>query len=145
MLKKLWLPYLEGMEQWPEYNLYPEGACSSCLGLIGFTMEKLKALGEYEKNAGISVVLGRKKELPKGVKPEDMILVGDCLKKHRGVGIFCAGCPPMEGLPLFCILNRQDSEKREATPRSRESEAANTKAFLEHAKKLKEKADSKAK
>jgi hypothetical protein len=56
-------------------------------------MEVLKALGEYDKNAGISIVLVPKKKLPEGVKPgEDPILVGDCLKKHRDQGIFIQGC-----------------------------------------------------
>lgn len=42
------------------------------------TMEKLKSMGEYEKNRGISIVVGRKKELPEGLKlGKDVILIGD--------------------------------------------------------------------
>ena len=51
--KKLWLPYLdEGMDHWPEYDIQADGACSSCQGLLSFTMERLKAIGEYDENAG---------------------------------------------------------------------------------------------
>lgn len=108
--KKLWLPYLEGFKAWPEYNFYLEGSCSSCQGLLALTMEKLKAMGEYEKNKGISIVVGRKKELPKGLKPgKDVILVGDCLKKYRDQGSpFSGGCPPAEPFPLWVIIDRKD-------------------------------------
>jgi hypothetical protein len=81
VFKQLWLPYLGGFEQWPEYNIYAKGACSSCQGLLAFTLEKLEALNEYDKNAGISIVLGHIKELPKDVNPKDLILMGSCVKK----------------------------------------------------------------
>jgi uncharacterized protein (DUF362 family) len=110
VFKKLWLPYLEGFKAWPEYNLYLEGSCSSCQGLLAMTMEKLKALGEYQKNSGISIIMGRKKELPKGLKlGKDVILIGDCLKKYRGLGSpFSGGCPPAEPFPLWAIIDRED-------------------------------------
>jgi hypothetical protein len=108
--KKLWLPYLEGFESWPEYKIYAENACSSCQGLLAFTMENLKALGEYDRHAGMSLVIGRKKKLPEGVKPKDLVLIGDCLKKHRGKGegICVGGCPPGEPHILFAIQDRED-------------------------------------
>jgi len=40
------LTYLEGFEKYPEYNIDTEGACSSCLGLVQLTLEKLKSLDE---------------------------------------------------------------------------------------------------
>ena len=108
--KKLWLPYLQGVKAWPEYNFYLEGACSSCEGLLALTMERLKSMGKYEKNKGISIVVGRKKELPKRLKlGRDVILVGDCLKKYRGQGSpFSGGCPPAEPFPLWVIIDRKD-------------------------------------
>jgi len=108
--KKLWLPYLEGFNAWPEYDFYPEGSCSSCQGLLGLTMEKLKSMGDYDKNKGISIVVGRKKELPKRLKlGKDVVLVGDCLKKYRGQGSpFSGGCPPAEPFPLWAIIDRKD-------------------------------------
>jgi len=139
---QLWFPYLGGLEQWPEYHIYPKGACSSCLGLLAFTLEKLKSMGEYEKNAGISIVVGPKRELPQGVDHKDLILYGDCVRRHREQGVFIEGCPPAESASPWSIINRIDSEKKIRTPRTRESEAAYTKPFIEHAKKLKEKADS---
>lgn len=48
-----------------EYNIDSENACSSCLSLIGLAMEKLKSLGEYEKNKDVRILIGRKKEILK--------------------------------------------------------------------------------
>jgi uncharacterized protein (DUF362 family) len=108
--KKLWLPYLKGFNAWTDYDLHLEGSCSSCQGLMAMTMEKLKAMDEYEKNKGISILVGRKKELPQGLKlGKDVILVGDCLKRYRGQGSpFSGGCPPAEPFPLWVIIDRKD-------------------------------------
>ncbi len=124
--KKLWLPYLKGFKAWPEYNFYLEGSCSSCQGLLALTMEKLKAMGEYDKNKEISIIVGRKKELPKGLKlGKDVILIGDCLKKYRGQGSpFSGGCPPQEPFPLWVIIDRKDHTEagQDFRPRMAEDE-----------------------
>ena len=104
--RKLWIPYLGGFEQWPEYNICSENACSSCLGLMAFTMEKLKAMGEYDKQAGTTLVFGRKKELPQ-TSGKNMVLIGDCVKKYRSQGIFVGGCPPPEPFPMWAIVDRK--------------------------------------
>ena len=108
--KKFWLPYLEGFKAWPEYDIHPEGSCSSCQGILALTLEKLRSMGEYERHKDISILVGRKKELPKGVKlGRDVVLVGDCLKKYRDQGSpFAGGCPPAEPFPLWAIIDRKD-------------------------------------
>ena len=98
-------------------------------------MEKLKSLGEYEKNAGISIVLGRKKTIPEGVKTgKDLILVGDCLKKYRGQGAFAGGCPPAEPFPLWAIIDRKDHT--EIGPEFRDRMAKESKQFEEYIARL---------
>lgn len=104
--KKLWIPYMGGFDQWPEYNICSENACSSCQGLMAFTMEKLKAMGEYEKHAGTTLVFGQKKVLPK-TEGKDIIIIGDCLRKFRNQGIYVRGCPPPEPYPLWAIVDRK--------------------------------------
>ncbi len=109
VFKQLWLPYLLGFGAWKDYNFYLEGACSSCQGLISYTMETLKAQGIYDKNKGISIVAGAKKTLPPGVKlGKDTIFIGDCTKKYCGQGIFAGGCPPAFPFPLWAIIDRKD-------------------------------------
>ena len=112
--QKLYLPYLEGFDAWPEYNFHIEKACSTCQGLLSFTMSKLKSLGEYDKNAGMDIVLGRHVRLPEGVEPgKNLLLMGDCsgaLKKRLDkAGQTClhvGGCPPGEPLPCWMIVDR---------------------------------------
>jgi uncharacterized protein (DUF362 family) len=135
VFKKLWLPYMEGLDRWPEYDIQAEGACSSCQGLLAFTMERLKALGIYDKNKEISVLVGRKKGLPKKAV-KDIILLGDCLKKWRGQGVYVAGCPPGERYPIWSIINRSDSEKYAAGSRNKESEAEEARLVIEYVEKL---------
>jgi uncharacterized protein (DUF362 family) len=114
--KPIYLPYLEGFEAWPEYNVYPRNACSTCQGLLAYTLVRLQAMGLYEGNEGVSVVVGRKKGLPPGVEPgKDLILMGDCLKslkrkieKAGGECVFVTGCPPLEPLPYWAIRDRSD-------------------------------------
>jgi len=134
--KKLWLPYLDGFETWPEYNIYMENACSSCQGLLAYSLENLKSLGEYARHAGISLVVGSKKDLPENVDPENLILIGDCLKQYRGKGkgICVGGCPPAEPYILYAILDRKDCLEEEEGMRERYEGI--TKKFQQYLKSL---------
>jgi uncharacterized protein (DUF362 family) len=124
--KDLWFPYIAGFDTWPEYTFYNSNACSSCESLVAFTMEKLKALGQYEKNAGCHVVFGSKKdeEMPQGVDPNDVILIGDCVKRfaRKGIGHWSAGCPPLEPHPLWVFIDREDHFEMEPYFRARMAE-----------------------
>ncbi len=112
--RELYLPYLEGFEAWPEYNIHLEKACSTCQGLLSFTMSKLKALEKYDENAGIDIVLGRHHKLPEGVEVgDDLILMGDCsmalkkrIEKAGGSCLHIPGCPPGEPIPAWVIADR---------------------------------------
>ena len=132
--RPLFLPYLEGFDAWPEYNFHVDHSCSSCQGLMAFIMTKLKVLEEYEKNKGIDIIIGRKKDLPEGVKPgNDLILIGDCTKPLRKkIGnkcIFAVGCPPMESFPYRAIVDREDQLERK--PGARERHTRETDLFME--------------
>jgi uncharacterized protein (DUF362 family) len=122
--KKLWIPYLGRFDQWPEYHIHAENACSSCQGLLAYSMECLKALGLYEQNAGLHIVVGSKKALPPGVDPEQIILVGDCNKKFRGKGISAGGCPPAESWIIFAIRDHKDYFEDGPTTRQEYEQAA---------------------
>jgi uncharacterized protein (DUF362 family) len=112
--RKLYLPYLEGFDAWPEYNFHIEKACSTCQGLLSFTMSKLKSLDQYDKNQGMHIVLGRHIRLPEGVEPgKDLLLMGDCsaalkkrIEKAGGTCLHVPGCPPGEPLPGWMIVDR---------------------------------------
>lgn len=107
VFKKLWVPYLEGLDQYKEYKIIAKDACKYCEGLLVHSLERLKPIGEYEKNAGMTIVLGRNAVPPKGVNPKELILMGDCVKKFRDHGIFIEGCPPHEREPAAAIMERR--------------------------------------
>ena len=143
VFKPLWLPYLEGLDRYPEYTVDTEGACSSCLGLVQLTMEKLKSLGEYDKNSDVTILVGRKKEIPEGIDPKKLILHGDCLKKFRDQGVFVGGCPPAEPHPVWAIVDRKDYIEIGDGDIFRERMAKEGPYFDEHMAKLVKERDAK--
>jgi len=139
----MWLPYMESFDKYPEYTIETTGACSSCLSLVGLTMEKLRALNQYDANSEVTILVGRKKEIPQGIDPDKLVLVGDCLKKHKKHGIHVMGCPPGEPAPHWAIVDRWspgddidlDDPGLGELVRARMEEE--TPAFVEHMHKLK--------
>jgi len=83
----------------------------------------------------VTIFVGRKKELPKGLDPYKVILFGDCLKKYRKEGVFVGGCPPAEPHPLWAIVDRKDYT--EIGPGLRERMAEEGPLFDAHLEKLK--------
>ena len=146
----MWMPYLEGFEKYPEYEIDTQGACSSCLSLVGLSMEKLRAMNQYDENSDVTILVGRKKAIPQGIDPGKLILIGDCLKKYRKHGLFVEGCPPGEPAPHWAIVDRwvpegidlEDPAIGELVRARMESE---TPQFVEHMHGLKAEWDRKKK
>jgi len=113
--KKLDTSFLAGFARYPEYKIFDQNSCSSCMGIMAYVFEALKTQGKYEANKGISVVFGPKKELPKdAARGKDLILVGRCVEKFRKEGVYVGGCPPLAFQPVFAILKREDQEEEQA-------------------------------
>ena len=137
--KPLFLPYLEGFEAWPEYNFYTENSCSSCQSLAAFNMTKMTLMGEYDRYKGTDFVIGRKRVLPKGVRPgKHLVLMGDCLrplrKKIKKECVFIAGCPPTESAAYWGLIDREDQIERPEGARERMSRES--KIFMERLENL---------
>ena len=117
--KKLFLPYLEGFEAFPEYTYHVERGCSSCQGLAAFTMSKLKSLNQYDKNAGMHVAIGKIRGIPENIKDgTELLLFGDCtkslkkrLEKEGKTALYCEGCPPGEPFPAWMMIERRSAEE----------------------------------
>jgi len=105
-------------------------------------MEKLKSLDEYDENKDAKIFVGRKKSLPDDILKDQLILVGDCLKKYRNMGIFIEGCPPGEPIPHWMIADRRRKTGSGLEP-GRERMAVEEKAFMIHMKKLKKQFEAK--
>ena len=109
--KKMWIPYIGDMSsRWPEYDVKCEGACSSCQALLAINMEELKAVDEYEKNKGMTIVIGGKNEIPKDTPDEKIVLHGNCTKKYlkdHPNAYWILGCPPNEPA-LYLTVQRKE-------------------------------------
>ena len=99
----LWVPYLAGMDSWPEYNILHKNACSSCQALLAINMEQLKSMGLYDENSDKTIVIGRKDSIPEDIPKDKLILHGNCTKKWADRGMFIPGCPPGEALLFYTI------------------------------------------
>jgi len=145
--KKLYLPYLDGFGAWPEYNFHIENACSSCQGLLAYSMAKLKLLDEYDKNKGIDIVLGRKRDILENIKyGKDLLLIGDCTKtlkkKIEAAGKTCVhvnGCPPGEPHPYWAITDRIDMPDQRTPEQIRIRHEAENDILIERLKAQKSK------
>lgn len=104
----MWVPYLSGLDSWPEYTILHENACSSCQALLALNMETLRAIGAYDKNTDAVIVVGRKDSIPDGIPKESLILHGNCTRKWRDRGLFIEGCPPAEGGLYNTIVDRKE-------------------------------------
>ncbi len=112
----MWVPYLAGLDSWPEYTILHENACSSCQALLALNMETLKAVGEYDKNTDCVIVVGRKNSIPDNVPKKSLILHGNCTRKWRDRGLFIEGCPPAEGGLYNTIIDRSEINDDTVTP-----------------------------
>jgi len=86
-------PFLSPFEQVSRdianVELIDLGACSRCRGCISGSMLRYTPRSFCEK---ITLVCGADRKVPQ-VKGH-LVLVGDCLKDYRKMGIFLPGCPP---------------------------------------------------
>jgi uncharacterized protein (DUF362 family) len=111
--KKLWIPYIGGMNRWPEYPIYSEGACSSCQAMLALSMETLKAIGVYEERKDTVVVIGGKNHIPEDIPDEKIILHGNCTKKYSKEhpnAIWIKGCPPAEPCLYSSVSERVQND-----------------------------------
>jgi|GEM_PF-265069 len=112
--RHMYLPYLKGWDNWPDYHVHIHNACSSCQSLLSYTLTRIEAMGKYDEFKGLHLVVGRHNKLPEEIKPgERYFLFGDCTaplkKKLEESGVdpnectMVTGCPPSEPYPYWAI------------------------------------------
>lgn len=83
---------LEGL---PDFNLiFTEGACTGCRNTVLSVLIDMRMAGTEKYLEGKTIIAGPIKELPEGVKKEDLVLVGVCTKAFEEYGTWVKGCPP---------------------------------------------------
>ncbi|MCL5045458.1 MAG: DUF362 domain-containing protein [Actinobacteria bacterium] len=81
----------------PDFKIvFKEGTCTGCHNTVLSAMVDMKNDGLLEHLRGKAVVAGLIEEgdLPKGMAPENLILVGRCVAQFRERGKYVPGCPP---------------------------------------------------
>lgn len=112
--RHMYIPYLKGWENWPDYHIHLKNACSSCQSLLSYTMARIEGMGNYDRFAGLHIICGRHDQLPEGIEKGDPIfLFGECTKplkkKLEASGwdpsecIMVTGCPPSEPYPAWAL------------------------------------------
>ena len=77
----------------PDVVVYDQGACSACLStLLVFLQDYYSKLTDYRlPDKKIHIGIGKKMK----TCPEGTILIGNCMSRMKGKGIFIQGCPPI--------------------------------------------------
>ena len=73
----------------PGITLIDGGACSGCLDGVRIALGRVKAAGLLGKLPPLTIVVGEKGS----VTGENDVVVGRCLKRHRGKTHYVPGCP----------------------------------------------------
>ena len=139
--KKMWIPYVGGMNRWPEYNICREGACSSCQAMLSLNMETLKAIGAYDKNKDKVIVIGSKNDdlIPKDIPGNKLILHGNCTKKYlkdHPDALWIKGCPPGEACMYQTVAYDKLMDARpEVIPEMRAGMAEDHEVWEEYVKR----------
>ncbi|MFZ5633912.1 MAG: DUF362 domain-containing protein [Bacillota bacterium] len=79
------------------FNLiFEEGACTGCRNTVLSSIVDIKNDGNLDLLRGKTVIAGPIEEakLPKGVLPENLVLVGKCTRHLAALGKHAKGCPP---------------------------------------------------
>jgi len=87
------------LEEFSDYvTVHDEGACFGCRAYQYWALENLRARGMLQRNSGLHIVMGPKDEIPdEWGTGEDLLLLGNCLRKWKHLGMFAEGCPPAGG------------------------------------------------
>jgi len=80
-------------------------------GILALTLEKLRSMGEYERHKDISILVGRKKNCPKGEAWQGCCPGRDCLKKYRDQGSLLREVALRQSLPLWASLTGKTTQK----------------------------------
>lgn len=105
----------------PDFNLiFTKGACTGCRNTVISSIMDMKNDGIEQTLAGKTIIAGPIDELPEGVDPKDIVLIGKCTMKFKDQATFVQGCPPNNIFVERGISGVQDVKRRYATDEIKE-------------------------
>ena len=78
----------------PFQLLFQEDTCTGCRNTVISNLVELKRDGLLECLKDKVIIAGTIQEIPAGVQPNNLLLVGKCTRKFKDKGFFVPGCPP---------------------------------------------------
>ncbi|MFB0505449.1 MAG: DUF362 domain-containing protein [Thermodesulfobacteriota bacterium] len=93
LVKHPFIPFLQAAR-----NLYggakiiEKDTCTGCMGESVSTFIYLDKAGFHDKLRDLTIIMGTPEEIPP--LKEKPVVIGQCAKKYRHLGVFVPGCPP---------------------------------------------------
>lgn len=84
------------LKEAPPFQLIFQDACTGCRNSVVSSLIDLKEYGRLDYLKDKIIIAGPVKEIPSGVSPNNLIVVGKCAQKFRDKGFFASGCPPYD-------------------------------------------------
>lgn len=79
----------------PDFDLIlTEGACTGCRNTVISAIMDMKNDGIEQTLAGKTIIAGPIDELPAGIDPQNIVLIGKCTAPHKNEATYVPGCPP---------------------------------------------------
>lgn len=100
----------------PPYDLIlTEGACTGCRNTVISAIMDMKNDGIEQTLAGKTIIAGPIDELPEGVDPKNIVLIGKCTMAHKDKATWVMGCPPNNIFVERGISGVEEVKRRYAT------------------------------
>ncbi len=78
--------------EFPNVTIHDKNSCSACQStLLLFLKRYGDRIFEYFKETPINIAIGKGHD----ILPENTLCIGNCTFKHKGIGIYVPGCPPV--------------------------------------------------
>ena len=87
----------------PRIEVYAGGACVPCMGILSSTLEMCKKEGVIDIAENCTFLIGTNPPIPSKLR-EKVVVIGDCAERHKDLGIFVPGCPPIPALKILKAL-----------------------------------------
>jgi uncharacterized protein (DUF362 family) len=100
--------------EFPDFRVLDRQSCSACQSTLLLLLERYgsELLDYFPAGASPAIAIGRgHTELPNGT-----LCIGNCTRKHRAVGVYVAGCPPVSSEILRAVSGEPRSDSQDGRP-----------------------------